>query len=190
MATAAGADLVLAGPAGLVVRALQSWVDAAGTAVRVDLAGALGAQVATVEELPRARRQAHAVLGAAAHPGRCRTLADARSAVVLAHVDAALGTLPDLGSDPLDLLFEHDRNRRTELATTLLAWLDAHGDVTAAAEGLTVHPNTFRYRLSRALAVVGVDLRDPVVRLDVHLRLRRTLHLSGNDPGSRHQPVG
>jgi DNA-binding PucR family transcriptional regulator len=94
---------------------------------------------------------------------------------VLARVAAALDTLPDLGSDPLDLLLDADRSRRTELAPTLLAWLDAHGDVPAAAAVLAAHPNTFRYRLSRAVEVVGVDLRDPVVRLDVHLRLRRAL---------------
>jgi DNA-binding PucR family transcriptional regulator len=45
------------------------------------------------------------------------------------------------------------------------------GDVRAAAERLTVHPNTLRYRVRRAVAVGGLRLRDPRARLVHHLQL-------------------
>ena len=53
----------------------------------------------------------------------------------------------------------------------MLAWLDAMGDVRAAAERLTVHPNTLRYRVRRAVAVGGLVLDDPRARLVHHLQL-------------------
>jgi DNA-binding PucR family transcriptional regulator len=42
----------------------------------------------------------------------------------------------------------------------------------AAAEGLFVHPNTFRYRLRRVAEVGGMDLDDPDVRYGALLQLR------------------
>ena len=83
--------------------------------------------------------------------------------------------------DPTAELLGHDTARGTDLASTLLAWLEQHGDVAEAARGLSIHTNTLRYRLRRAAELVDGDLADPDVRLDVHLRLRRALH----GPGSR-----
>ena len=64
----------------------------------------------------------------------------------------------------------------------MLAWLDAMGDVRAAAQRLTVHPNTLRYRLRRATAVGGLQLDDPRSRLMHHLQLLLAVRaaLAGN----------
>jgi hypothetical protein len=55
---------------------------------------------------------------------------------------------------------------------TLRAWFDAHGDVTAAASALHVHPQTVRYRLAGLREVFGDALDDPDRRLEVALALR------------------
>jgi DNA-binding PucR family transcriptional regulator len=52
----------------------------------------------------------------------------------------------------------------------LRAYLEEFGDVPAAAARLGVHPNTFRYRLRKALKMV--DVSDPDRRLVVELQLR------------------
>ncbi len=71
----------------------------------------------------------------------------------------------------------HDWSRTTETTTphlveTLRAWLDAFGDVTAAAAAAYVHPNTFRYRLRRLAEVGKLDLTDPEARFAAMLQLR------------------
>ncbi|MFI6290789.1 PucR family transcriptional regulator [Nonomuraea sp. NPDC050790] len=66
----------------------------------------------------------------------------------------------------------HDLEHGTTYAATLLAYLEADGDVAAASQRLSVHPNTIRYRLSRAAEIFGFDLADPDERLVLWLRLR------------------
>ncbi|UTI64066.1 helix-turn-helix domain-containing protein [Paraconexibacter antarcticus] len=55
---------------------------------------------------------------------------------------------------------------------TLTAWLDAHGDVAAAAAALHVHPQTVRYRLGGLQERFGSVLEDPARRLELQLALR------------------
>jgi hypothetical protein len=57
---------------------------------------------------------------------------------------------------------------------TLRAWLDAHGDVSAAAEALHVHPQTVRYRIARLREAFGGALDDPGARLELAIALRMT----------------
>jgi hypothetical protein len=59
---------------------------------------------------------------------------------------------------------------------TLRAWLDAHGDVSAAAAALHVHPQTVRYRLAGLREVFGDALDDPQARLELAIALRMTRH--------------
>lgn len=65
--------------------------------------------------------------------------------------------------------------------TTLEAWLDAHGDVTAAAAALHVHPQTVRYRLGGLRERFGDALEDPRALLELQLALRARA-LSSGDP--------
>ncbi|HEY0812901.1 MAG TPA: helix-turn-helix domain-containing protein, partial [Pseudonocardia sp.] len=74
--------------------------------------------------------------------------------------------------DPaVEALLAYDREHGGDLAGSVLAWLDALGDVRVAADRLTVHPNTLRHRVRRAVAVAGLRLGDPRARLVHHLHL-------------------
>jgi PucR-like helix-turn-helix protein len=55
---------------------------------------------------------------------------------------------------------------------TLRAWLDAHGDVSATAAALHVHPQTVRYRLAGLREALGDVLDDPERRLELTIALR------------------
>jgi hypothetical protein len=95
------------------------------------------------------------------------------------HVEALVLELRDLvaahgdrPTGPTARLFDYDREHNTNLVETLRAWLDAFGDVIAAAAAMYVHPNTFRYRLRRLTEVSGIDLTDPEARFAAMLQLR------------------
>jgi hypothetical protein len=141
-----------------------------------------------------------AVLGPVVDPGQVhRSIARARSAWPL-HVAGflvpdetlvraeehllplLLAAEPELAADlcaralgPLRALPEGAALRAEE---TLRAWLDAHGDVTATAAALHVHPQTVRYRLVGLREVFGDALDDPVRRLELAIALR-----GGRSPG-------
>jgi DNA-binding PucR family transcriptional regulator len=82
---------------------------------------------------------------------------------------AARGDQPSGG---VARLLRYDAEHGTNLVETLRAWLDAFGDIGAAAASLYVHPNTFRYRLRRVAEVGCLDLRDPNARFAAMLQLR------------------
>lgn len=96
------------------------------------------------------------------------SLAEARTTVLLDEIVTLVGTdqrlvdprIRDLGAqDPV-------------LAQTLRAYLDAFGDIGAAARSLQVHPNTVRYRIRRIEQLLSTSLGDPDVRLLFSLGLR------------------
>ena len=110
-----------------------------------------------------------------AGPGAARRVA--RLADV--HAEALLMELRDLAAahgdrptGPVARLSGYDAEHGTNLVATLRAWLDAFGDVPAAAAAMFVHPNTFRYRLRRLTEVSGIDLADPDQRFAAMLQLR------------------
>jgi DNA-binding PucR family transcriptional regulator len=79
------------------------------------------------------------------------------------------------GDEPtgaLARLIDYDRRHHANLVETLRAWLDAFGDVAAAADSVFVHQNTFRYRLRRVAEVGQIDLADPDQRFAAMLQLR------------------
>ena len=78
----------------------------------------------------------------------------------------------DLPSGPIARIAAYDRKQQTSLLDTLRAWLDAFGDVIEASAAMYVHPNTFRYRLRRAIEVGQIDQDDPNARLAAMLQLR------------------
>ncbi len=96
---------------------------------------------------------------------------DLRAEVLLGQTLSVLRERPDLRDPAVDALVAYDRAHGGDLAGSVLAWLDALGDVRAAADQLTVHPNTLRYRVRRAVAVAGLRLGDPRARLVHHLHL-------------------
>ncbi|MYQ47828.1 PucR family transcriptional regulator, partial [Streptomyces sp. SID4985] len=59
------------------------------------------------------------------------------------------------------------------LAETLRAWLSLHGSWDRTAVALGVHRNTVRQRIARCAALLGADLDDPDVRMELWFALRR-----------------
>ncbi len=81
----------------------------------------------------------------------------------------------DLIRRALAALAEMTPGARRRAIDTLRAWLGAHGDVSAAAAALHVHPQTIRYRLSGLRETLGDRaLDDPAGRLELALALQAT----------------
>jgi DNA-binding PucR family transcriptional regulator len=177
---------VLSGvPRGRVEPALMSWVRDAAAVAR-DRTGqpwraGVGSPVTALAELPDARAEADRVLDALAGPASVRgsgvsgpsvaTISELRAEMLLGEVHEVLGVHPELRHPGVAALVEHDEQRGGALVTSLLAYLDALGDVRSAAASLHVHPNTLRHRLRRARAVSQLALDDPTERLSCHLQL-------------------
>ncbi len=125
-------------------------------------------------ELSRARDgadRALRVLREQSRPGRTARLADLYVSALLLDLRDLVAARGDTFSGPLAVLATYDRVHNTALVATLRAWLDAFGDVNAAAGSLFIHPNTFRYRLRRVTEVAGLDLGDPETRFAVLVQL-------------------
>lgn len=134
----------------------------------------VGSRVDSLAEIPRSRADADLVL---------RSLADSSSGKAWAHIEevrahAVLLHLRDLAAEdphllegPLTRLSAHDKAKGSAYVKTLRAYLEAFGDVNAAAAQVMVHPNTFRYRLRRLLDVSGIDLDNADQRLVAQLQL-------------------
>ncbi|HEX4252099.1 MAG TPA: PucR family transcriptional regulator, partial [Pseudonocardia sp.] len=145
---------VLSGvPRGRLDPAPRSWVRDAVEVVRTRtgqawLAG-IGSPVPALAALPDSRAEADRVLDALARSRAPRgaapavaTISELRSEMLLGEVLDVLGGRPELRHPGIDALVQHDRQRGGELIASLLAYLDALGDVRAAAAILHVHPNT------------------------------------------------
>jgi len=150
-------------------------------------------------------RERPAVVGPVVEPARAaRSVARAQAAWPL-HVAGLLGTEPDglVRADEhlLALLLAAEPELAADLCEravaplqalpagaaargeqTLRAWLDAHGDVSAAAAALHVHPQTVRYRLAGLREVFGDALDDPGARLELAIALRMTNPVAPHEP--------
>jgi len=177
---------VLSGvPGGQVDPPLSVWVRDAVDVARARTGrpwrAGIGSPVPGLSALPDARAEADRVLDALARsPARgggstggsaVATISDLRAEVLLGEVLNLLARRPELRHPGVAALVEHDERRGGELVTSLLAYLDALGDVRSAAAALHVHPNTLRHRLRRAGTLSGVALDDPRERLSCHLEL-------------------
>lgn len=177
-----------------------SWVRHAVEVLRsrtgAGVCAGLGLPAPALDGLPEARSEADRVLDAllrSAHdrahdrargraPDRDRpvaTIGDLRSEVLLAETVELLGGRPELNHPGVAALVAHDAGRGGGLVASVLAHLDALGDVGAAATALNVHPNTLRYRLRRARDISGIDLDDPRERLACHLQLLAAVRRNG-----------
>lgn len=99
-------------------------------------------------------------------------VADVHSEGLLLELSDLIAERGDTLTGPVARLIEYDRKHNACLVETLSAWLDAFGDVAAAAAAVYVHPNTFRYRLRRLSEVGEIDLTDANARFSAMLQLR------------------
>jgi DNA-binding PucR family transcriptional regulator len=74
--------------------------------------------------------------------------------------------------DWLGPLLSYDRKKNADLVTTLSHYLDCGGNYDDAAQSLTIHRSTLRYRLGRIRDISGRDLQDVEDRLNLHLATR------------------
>ena len=131
----------------------------------------IGSPVAALAGVPNSRREADRVLDAMGEEQDVAVFGEIRSEVLLTQTLGLLEANPDLRDPGVARLVAYDREHRTDLVASVVAWLDAMGDVRAAARRLTVHPNTLRYRVRRATEIAGMRLDDPRARLVHHLQL-------------------
>jgi sugar diacid utilization regulator len=159
----------------------------AETRLATALIAGVGSTVDGVRDVPRARREAERVLGVLRVDTKGRTVAsidDVRSEVVLHELKELSLDRPSLARGKLERVLAHDAAHGTEHALTLRAYLDAFGDVPKASTRISVHPNTFRYRIRRLVELFDLELDDSDERLVLELQLRFE-GTSGRDGTSR-----
>ncbi|MEV8636915.1 helix-turn-helix domain-containing protein [Streptosporangium sp. NPDC051023] len=135
----------------------------------------VGRLAGNLSEVARSRSDADRALRVL----RARDVSGAVVGYTGVHFEALLLQLSDLAeaeeqapTGPYERLLAYDAEHGSELVPTLRAYLDAFGDVNAAAARVHVHANTFRYRLKRLTEIGGLDLGDPDARLTVMLQMR------------------
>jgi DNA-binding PucR family transcriptional regulator len=137
--------------------------------------GAVGAVTPALSGVAASRREADRILDAmvSGHvDAQVADLAQVRAQVLLAETLGLLTTAPTVRDPRLTALLAHDAEHGGQLAASVLAWLDAFGDVREAAAALHIHPNTLRYRVRRAEQLTSLDLSRPEERLLAMLQLR------------------
>ena len=157
---------------GEIVRRIQAHAE---SRLGAALLAAMGSTAESAREVPRARREVERVLGVLRVDRKGRNLAgidDVRGEVVLLELRELAAEQPSLTRGRLERILAHDAEHRSSYGETLRAYLDAFGDVGAAATRVSVHPNTFRYRMRRLVELFEVDLANPEERLVLELQLR------------------
>jgi len=138
----------------------------------VTLAGGLGRTVSRLEWIARSRADADLALAFQRQRGGRGfvSYSEVAAGCNLVEVAGILCDRPDLSTPAIESLLHE--GRRTELAETVVSFLDGFGDVNQVASRLRIHPNTLRYRIRKVKEQNGVDLDDPDVRLLAWLRLK------------------
>jgi DNA-binding PucR family transcriptional regulator len=137
--------------------------------------GALGAVHPALSGASATRREADRILDAMVSgrvDAQVADLGQVRAQVLLAETLDLLAAAPAVRDPRLTALLAHDAEHGGRLAPSVLAWLDAFGDVREAAAALHIHPNTLRYRVRRAEQLTSLDLSRPEERLLAMLQLR------------------
>jgi len=135
----------------------------------------IGQPAESVADIARSRTQARRVLRVLAErPGhrRIARLSEVETESLLLELRDMRTSRGDVISASLERLIEYDARNDAQLVETLSVWLDSFGEVKTAAAACFVHPNTFRYRLRRAVEVSGIHVDDPEARFATMLELR------------------
>lgn len=151
----------------------QEIIAAGRNHVRSRVQAGIGSVVPTLDEVSVSRTEADRILDAVAGDGAVEvaTIADVRSKVLVSEVLTLLREHQRVRDPRLEQLIAHDADNGTDFARSLLAYLEAFGDVRSASEGLHVHPNTLRHRVRRAGEISGIDFTDTTERLSAQLQL-------------------
>jgi DNA-binding PucR family transcriptional regulator len=158
-----------------VVRVARETQGHAGARIGGGILAAVSSTVESLREVSNARRDAERVLEVLRSDPSGPTLAtidDVRSQVVLLELKELTVEHSGLTRGKLTAVLEHDAERGTQYGPTLRAYLDAMGDVVAAAKKISVHPNTFRYRLRRLVELFDIEVKNADERLVLELQFR------------------
>ncbi|MER7070267.1 helix-turn-helix domain-containing protein [Terrabacter sp. NPDC000476] len=134
--------------------------------------GGVGADVRGVTDSRETATRVLRVLREGHAAQRVARLADVHAQALLLELRDLAAARGERPAGPVARLLAHDEANDSDLTGTLAAWLDALGDIRAAAGALFVHPNTLRYRLRRVEEVGGIDLADPEQRFAAMVQLR------------------
>ncbi|WP_338036262.1 PucR family transcriptional regulator [Nocardiopsis chromatogenes] len=156
-----------------VLALARKTVEAARGLIGSGVQAAVGSPVESPDDIAQSRQEADRVLDAMGRDleADVATIGDVRARVLVGETLAHLRATPGLRDPRVEALLRHDAQSDSDLVRSLLAYLEAFGDVRAAAERLHIHPNTLRYRVRRAESVSGIDLAEPDQRLFTHLQL-------------------
>ena len=83
-----------------------------------------------------------------------------------------IDALPALCLPELLQLIEHCKNNGPELLDTLRAYLKCDRSKSAAADSLSIHVNTVKYRIAQIQELTGLDLRDDETALQLMLSFK------------------
>jgi purine catabolism regulator len=83
-----------------------------------------------------------------------------------------LNEMPLDGLSPKFAAWLEPLDDNPRIRETLQSYLDHGLDVRATARALHLHPNSVRYRLSRAEVLLGAPLRSPETIVALHVALR------------------
>lgn len=141
------------------------------------LYGAVSESVLHHRDIPRAH--ARTVLAARAAALRREVLRESD----LHLLDHALAALEEdyevLRPASIMKLIDVHTERHPEWIPTMIAWMEAGMNASAAAKRLGVHSNTIYYRLTQIEAHSGLDLRDFSVAFDLYVTARLQTPLDG-----------
>ena len=128
----------------------------------------------SVGDLPRSYREAQMAL----KTQRAAGMGDQTTVFEDLGVYRILSGVEDPGAveryvrDWLGPLMDYDARKDSELVATLSGYLECGGSYQGAAQALSVHRSTLRYRLERIREVSGHDLGDPDTRFNLQLATR------------------
>jgi sugar diacid utilization regulator len=80
-------------------------------------------------------------------------------------------------NEQLGPLMDYDKKHHSSLLLTLARYFDSGCNYDEAAEALSVHRNTLKYRVKRIGELLGRDPQDGEARLDLHLAIKIWLTL-------------
>jgi GAF domain-containing protein len=166
-----GADVVAA-----TARTLQQALDGCA----IGLSGVCSNPAAYVDGFEEAR---HALAGAAlGREPRVAVYDDLGAHRYLLRIADDGARLRDTTADAVGRLAAYDEQRQTQLLLTLEEFLRRHGNISATAEVLYVHPNTLRQRLRRIGELTDLDLRsDDWLEIEIAVKLVQLRRASAMD---------
>jgi DNA-binding PucR family transcriptional regulator len=148
-------------------------------AVREELDGdrcrvGVGGLCERAADYPRSYREAHVALKLqdTAHVGDQVTAFDQLGVYRILAAGDDPGTVEPFVREWLGPLLDYDAAKDSDLVATLAAYLEHSGSYDPAAEALSVHRNTLKYRLQRIKQISGHDLSHPDTRFNLQLATR------------------